>query len=297
MPVTPMRVALVTCRALPGLSDDDQVALPALAQAGIDAEPVVWNDPTVAWARYDAVIVRSAWDYYHHPAEFAAWIDRMAVEAVALWNPAAVLRANLDKRYLRALESQGVAIVPTVWLEPGDAPDIAALLAARGWAEAVVKPVISAAAHRTHRVTASSQRLVDAAVQGGAAMLQPYLAEIETAGEWSVIHVGGAYSHAVRKRPRAGDFRVQPQHGGLATREEPPHAVRAAVDRLLALVPEPLLYARVDGVESGGRFLLMEMELIEPRLFFVAAPDAAPRFAAAVAALAGARGARGAARG
>jgi glutathione synthase/RimK-type ligase-like ATP-grasp enzyme len=213
----------------------------------------------------------------------------MAVESVALWIPAVVLRANLDKRYLRALESQGVAIVPTVWLEPGVPTDIAALLTRHGWTDAVVKPVVSAAAHRTHRVTAASQPVVDAVVGAGAAMVQPYLAEIETAGEWSVIHLGGAYSHAVRKRPRAGDFRVQPQHGGVSTREEPPGAVRAAVEQILALVPEPLLYARVDGVESGGRFLLMELELIEPRLFFVAAPDAAPRFAAAVAALAGVR--------
>ncbi len=284
-----MRVALVTCRALPALSDDDQVALPALAASGIEAEAVVWNDRTVAWSRYDAVIVRSAWDYYHHPLEFAAWIDRMAVESVPLWNPATVLRANLDKRYLRALESWGVAIVPTVWLEPGVPTDIAALLAGHGWAEAVIKPVVSAAAHRTHRVTPASQSVVDAVVGAGAAMVQPYLAEIETAGEWSVIHLGGAYSHAVRKRPRAGDFRVQPQHGGVATREEPPRAVRQAVEQILALVPEPLLYARVDGVESGGRFVLMELELIEPRLFFVAAPDAASRFAAAVAAMAGVR--------
>jgi glutathione synthase/RimK-type ligase-like ATP-grasp enzyme len=276
------RVALVTCQALPHLSDDDRHALPALVAHDITGEPVVWNDPTVRWSAYDMVIIRSAWDYYHQPAAFAAWIDRLDEAGVRLWNPARVLRANLDKRYLSTLADAGVPIVPTIWLDASATIDLPALLADQGWTDAVLKPVISAGAHRTHRVTAASQRLLDVAVAHGAAMLQPYLPEIETGGEWSLIYLGGRFSHAVRKLPRAGDFRVQPQHGGSARRETPSPELRAAAERLLGEVHDPILYARVDGVERDGQFLLMELELIEPRLFFEYAHDGAERFADAV---------------
>jgi hypothetical protein len=276
------RVALATCQALPDLSDDDRHALPALATRGIIGKPVVWNDPTVTWSAYDMIIIRSAWDYYHQPDEFAAWVDRLDREGLSLWNTPRVVRANLDKRYLATLANAGVPVVPTVWLDEGADVSLPDLLADRGWSEAVIKPVISAGAHRTHRVTAASQRLFDASVERGATMLQPYLPEIETDGEWSLIYLAGAFSHAVRKMPRKGDFRVQPQHGGLARREMPPVAVRAAADRLLSEMSDPVLYARVDGIERDDQFLLMELELIEPRLFFEYAPDACDRFAQAV---------------
>jgi glutathione synthase/RimK-type ligase-like ATP-grasp enzyme len=280
------RVALVTCQALPDLSDDDQHALPALTARGITGEPVVWNDPTVRWSAYDLVVIRSAWDYYHQPAAFAAWIDRLDLAGVPLWNTPRIVRANLDKRYLASLADAGVPIVPTVYVENA-ATDLPALFEAHGWSEAVIKPVISAAAHRTHRLNAHDQDLFDTVAAHGPVMLQPYLPEIETAGEWSIIYLGGAYSHAVRKVPRAGDFRVQPQHGGQTRRETPPEHVVTAADRLLAGLPDPVLYARVDGVERGtdGPFQLMELELIEPRLFFEYAHDACERFADAIEAV------------
>jgi glutathione synthase/RimK-type ligase-like ATP-grasp enzyme len=277
------RVALVTCQALPDLSDDDRHALPALAARGIAGQPVVWTDPTVVWPAYDMVIIRSTWDYSHQPAAFASWIDRLDEAGVSLWNPPRVVRANLDKRYLITLAQAGVPIVPTVWLDAGAPVDLPTLLADHGWSDAVIKPVISAGARHTHRVTAESQRLLDVTVAHGAVMLQPYLPEIETDGEWSLIYLGGQFSHAVRKFPRAGDFRVQPQHGGSTRRETPPAALRDAADRLLGAVGDQLLYARVDGVERDGQFLLMELELIEPRLFFEYAHDGAERFADAVA--------------
>lgn len=282
------RVALVTCRALPDLSDDDQHVLPPLAARGIVGEPVIWNDPTARWSAYDMVVIRSAWDYYHQPAAFAAWVDRLDEAGVPLWNTPRIVRANLDKRYLASLADAGVPIVPTVYVENA-ATDLPALFEQHGWTEAVIKPVISAAAHRTHRLSAHDQGLFDTVAAHGPVMLQPYLPEIETAGEWSVIYLGGAYSHAVRKVPRAGDFRVQPQHGGQSRRETPPGHVLAAADRLLASLPDPVLYARVDGVERGadGEFQLMELELIEPRLFFAYAHDACERFADAIEAVLG----------
>ena len=278
------RVALVTCQALPHLSDDDQHALPALAARGIAAEPVVWNDRFALWSAYDMVVIRSAWDYYHQPAAFAEWIDRLDTAGVPLWNTPNTVRANLDKRYLATLANAGIPIVPTRWFDPPAHVDVPALFEQEGWTEAVIKPVVSAAAHRTHRLTARDQTLFDATLAHGPVMLQPYLPEIETTGEWSLVYFGGAYSHAVRKVPRAGDFRVQPQHGGQTRRETPPDTVRAAADRILATLPEPVLYARVDGVsrETSNEFQLMELELIEPRLFFEYAHDATERFADAV---------------
>lgn len=280
-----MRIALVTCRALPDLTDDDQLMLPGLAARGIDARAVVWDDPAVDWPAYDAVIIRSPWDYHKHAAAFAGWIDQLDAAGVQLWNPPGIVRANLDKRYLAALEQAGIPIVPTVWLNTGTSTDLASLTAANGWGDVVIKPVVSAGASRTWRIGPDAQPTLDALVAQCDVMVQPYLAQVETSGEWSLIYFRDGFSHGVRKRPKAGDFRVQPQHGGLSARETPPAAVRAAAERLLATIRDPWLYARVDGIDDGGQFLLMELELIEPRLFFTCAPDAADRFAGLVAKL------------
>jgi hypothetical protein len=282
-----MPIALVTCHALPELTDDDQLILPGLAARGVDAELVVWDDPAVDWGIYDAIIIRSPWDYSRKAEAFARWIDRLDAEGVPLWNPVSVVRPNLNKRYLAALERVGVPIVPTAWLDAGSHVDLAALAGARGWDALVIKPVVSAGARRTWRVRADAQGTLDALVAECDVMVQPYLAEVETRGEWSLVYFRDGFSHGVQKRPKAGDFRVQPQHGGESTRATPPASVRAAAERLLATVRDPWLYARVDGIEVGGQFLLMELEMIEPRLFFTCAPEAADRFAGLVAEVAG----------
>lgn len=275
------RVALATCRELPELSPDERRLLPALAAAGLQAEVAAWDDPAVAWHHYTAVLLRTTWNYHRHLARFLDWVGGLEAAGVALWNPPPLLRWNCDKRYLLELAQAGAAVIPTACV-PAEAPlELAALMERHGWQEVVVKPAVSATAFHTYRVPrAAAQRTVP---RHGVTLVQPYLPEIEREGEWSLVFFDGDYSHGVVKRPKPGDFRVQDEHGGSITPAAAPAWLRAQAEAIVALIRQPWLYARVDGVVVAGRFLLMELELIEPALYFAADPAAAARAAAALA--------------
>lgn len=275
------RVALVTCRALADLEGDDRRLLAPLAALGVAGVPATWDDSSVAWETFDAIVLRSTWDYHARAGAFLEWIDRVEAAGCRVWNPPLVIRWNADKRYLRVLQQAGVATIPTAWANAGTRIDLPNLLAGRRWREAVVKPVVSGGGARTERVTASAAQPFVAQYD---LMIQPYLTEIETEGEWSLMYVDGAFSHAVRKRPQPGEFRIQPQYGGRISRADPPSHVYAAADAALRWAPGPWLYARVDGLDVGGVLQVMELELIEPRMFLSHDVGAAERFAAAIAA-------------
>ena len=281
-----MRITFVTSDAHRDLTPDDQLAVAALADRGAQVTGAVWNDPSVDWSESDAIVVRSTWDYYRHAAEFRAWIDSLDAMDAPVWNPPAVLRWSMEKTYLRDLEQAGVPVVPTVWLPKGSGPDIDALMAERGWPEAVVKPVISAAANRTWRVsraTAPEARAQLAeSLELGDVMVQPFVPEIQTRGEWSLMFIDGDFSHAVRKLPSAGDFRVQRVFGGESITDDPDSDVLRAARRVLDAAPSPWLYARVDGIETAAGFLLLELEMLEPSLYFSHAPAGSARFADSV---------------
>lgn len=289
------RLAFATYAARPEGEPDDGYLVDALGRAGVAADSRVWNDPAVDWRAYDAVVLRSTWDYFLQPARFAAWLDARDAEGTRVLNPTRLVRWNMDKRYLRALAGAGVAVVPTHFADPGDPPELAAVMDAQGWTDVVVKPAISGGAHETWRTAraraAEDQPRVAALASHSAVLVQPFLREIEEEGEWSLLFFGGAYSHAARKRPRAGDFRVQQQFGGEYSAGVAPAAAREAAARVLDAARElagldaaSLPYARVDGCMVEGAFLLMELEVIEPALFFTQDPAAADRCAGALVA-------------
>jgi len=283
------RVALVTSSALPSLYGDEQELPARFAAAGVDAEPVVWSDGAVAWSRYDAVVIRSTWDYFQRIDEFVSWLDRLERDGVPLHNPVPLVRWNFDKRYLAELEARGVRIVPTRFFDPGARVDLSSLMREAGWSEAIVKPAVSGGAYRTHRFgvadAPSVQRELDDILRSSGALVQPFLDEIPRIGEHSLFFFGGRFSHAVVKTPASGDFRVQAQFGGTHRAIEPPTAMLAAARRVLELLPTRALYARIDGVERDGQFELMEVEVIEPYLFLPGSPGAIDRYVAAVAAV------------
>lgn len=276
-------IALATSEELPELDPDDAPLVAALAERGLEPRPVVWSDPDVDWAAFDLCLVRSVWDYFHRPAEFLDWVER-AGRAVPLWNPPETVRWNAHKSYLRDLEARGVAVIPTAWARRGEAADLAAILAERGWDDAVVKPAVAGGSLGLRRVgdVAAAQAHLDRLLAEGDAMIQPFLPSIGD-GELSVICIEGEPRHAVRKTPRAGDIRVQPEHGGVVERAEPDAAEAEAVAAVLAALEHPALYARVDLVRGpGGEPLLIELECIEPRLFLEQAPETAGHVADAV---------------
>jgi len=285
--MTRRRIALATSAAYPRLAPDDRLVLAPLGARDVCAEPAVWDDPSVRWEAYDAVVVRSCWDYHLRPDAFAGWVGRLTALGVPLWNPPATLHWNARKTYLRDLARAGVGTVPTAWVDASCDDTLAALLAARGWAEAVVKPVVSASAHRTWRVTAADAPAHEAefraALAHGDAMVQPYLDAVAADGEWSLVFLGGAFSHAALKRPRAGDFRVQAEHGGSAEPATPSLGIVAQAESIVRRFAAGCVYARVDGVVTDDTLRLMELELVEPSLFLGLHPDAPGRFARAIA--------------
>ncbi len=282
------RVALATCEGFEDLTEDDRLLLPPLHDLGIRAEPIRW-DAAVDWTIYDAVLIRSTWDYYKRPAEFAAWLDGRARNGPALWNPAGVLRWNMDKHYLIQLEAAGLPTVATEWVPRGTEITLPDLLADRGWDRAVVKPAISAGAWRTFTVdrasAASCRDAFASLVAAGDVMVQPFLEQIQGEGEWSLVFFDGVLEYSLLKRPGADDYRVQERHGGTTIIAEPPDALVRQAEAVLAQAPGSgdLLYARVDGVRNGDRLILIELEVLEPVLFFGLVPGAAGRLAASLA--------------
>lgn len=274
------------------LTADDRLLRSALEQRGATVQPVVWSRPPASWREFDAALIRSTWDYHHHLEPFLEALERIEAAGVRLFNPAPVVRWNAGKRYLLQLAVSGVPIPATALVRRGERAELAPLLRANGWARAVMKPAISASAHETwvvepETVLARQWDLERLALVGDV-LVQEFRPEVARPGEWSLVFVQGILSHALLKTARPGDFRVQEEHGGRIEARTPDAALAAGAGRALTAaarrleLAEPPLYARVDGVVAGDRFLLMELELIEPALYFSLAPGSEARLAEAL---------------
>ena len=257
------RAALVTHRGWPELTEDDRLLIPILRELGVDARPVVWDDAKVDWAGFDRVILRSCWDYHLRPDEFLAWVSALESRGVAMQNPAPLVRWNADKRYLRQLEARGLLLPETRWIEDGQEMALGDILARHRWECAVAKPTVSATAYRTQLLGAKDAK----EIIRGPALVQEFIREVQSEGEWSLVFIGGEFSHSVRKFTAPGYFRVQNEFGGTIQAVPAASHLIDAASAVLNAVDEPTLYARVDGVERRGEFVLMELELIEPQLF------------------------------
>jgi glutathione synthase/RimK-type ligase-like ATP-grasp enzyme len=230
--MTRRRVALATYSKLPQLAPDDRPLVPALGTLGIAAEPVVWDDEATSWKGFDAVVIRSCWDYHLRIGRFLDWLAAVEFDGVPVINAARLLRWNADKYYLLDLAARGIAIVPTRLVARGASLTLTQVLAEMDLDEAVVKPAVSASAHSTWR-TGLGRAEVDepqfrAVVAAGDVLVQPLLPEVVETGEWSLVCFGGEASHAVLKRPAPGDWRVQAELGGSAEIRPAPQGWRRA---------------------------------------------------------------------
>ena len=271
-----MRVVLLSCAKLAEPTPSDALLAEALRSRGATVQHAAWTAVHPAEERGRLLVLRSTWDYFLRFAEFTAWLSRCEAANVSLQNPVPLVRWNMDKGYLRDLAAAGVAMPDTLWFAPGERVDLEAVLSSRGWDEAVVKPRVSGTAHGTHRVRrgASLTRAEWAPIEGAGAMVQAFVPEVSL-GEWSLVYVGGTYSHGVRKIPKAGDFRVQRDFGGTVERGTPSTAALALARASLAAIPCAAVYARVDLLETAAGPQLMELELIEPELFMSQYPESA----------------------
>jgi glutathione synthase/RimK-type ligase-like ATP-grasp enzyme len=276
-------ILFATSAEFSGLTDDDRSAADALRGRGFRVRPLVWSDRAAVG---DAtVVVRSAWDYHLRPDEFLAWIDALAAAGARLVNPAPTLRWNLHKRYLLELAADGVAIPPTELVPRGATTTLRTIAARLDADRLVVKPAISLSASGTWRthITDDAEPRFAAQREGADLLVQRYVPDV-TDGELSLVYFAGRYSHCVRKLPAPGDFRVQAEFGGTRQPWRPDAAALATADRIVARHAADAVYCRVDGIVTAAGFVLMELELIDPVLFFAHDPAAVDRFAAALAA-------------
>jgi glutathione synthase/RimK-type ligase-like ATP-grasp enzyme len=285
-------IALAASSSFPELTPSDHSLVSPLARRGIEALATPWDDEKIDWGSFAAVILRSCWNYHKKPDRFRAWIAELQTKRISVWNPPPALLWNMDKIYLKELEENGVRIIPTCCTSREDlSAGLKQILFEQNWERAVIKPRIGASADDVWTTTRSNAERDESRFQkalfSNDLMIQPFVREIHQ-GEWSFIFVDDQYSHAVLKRPADGHYFVQNNHGGSWKLAEPVdflvHEAKFIVNRANQCLnlKEPFLYARVDGVEVDGKFLLMELELIEPELFLSDLPRAAERMAEAI---------------
>jgi glutathione synthase/RimK-type ligase-like ATP-grasp enzyme len=275
------RIALVTYTAqekyAAGVSDNEDVRLQAWLRAqGLEAELEVWNNPAVAWERYDLAILKSPWDYHENLQDFYAWLRGLGQKGVRLLNAPQTVIWNSNKKYLTEIADSGLPVISSVLLAQSSRPDLAPLFTRWQTGRIVVKPCVSAGAKNTMLLSReqaeAGKETLYTLLQEEDFLAQPYLPEIEQ-GEWSFLFFGGEFSHSLLKVPKSGDFRVQHYHGGTFQQADSPAAYVAKAGEYVRRFAQGTLYARVDGLIKDGEFYLMELELIEPYLYLSTAPD------------------------
>jgi len=259
---------------------DDELAIPFLNELGWQVETISWRNKTVDWNDFEAVIIRTPWDYQKFPNEFLEVLRRIDKSKARLENPLKIVEWNLSKEYLRELEQNGIRIVPTIWNEKtADEKNFQKWLEHFQTDEIIIKPIISATAEFTYRLKKFLPELSEI-FTNKPFMVQPFMPEIVREGEFSLFYFGGIYSHTILKTPEQADFRVQEEHGGIITQVAPSEKLLETSQKVFDLIKPLPLYARVDFVrDETDNFCLMELELIEPALYLRMDENAPPRFA------------------
>jgi glutathione synthase/RimK-type ligase-like ATP-grasp enzyme len=267
---------------LPAPEAEDFALVAAAGQAaGLCFEHAYWDDPTLADRGYDALLIRSCWDYVDRLEAFLKTMESLAARGCKVVNPPSVLRWNAHKTYLRDLAAAGVPCIDTLWLDRLDPHAVARGFETFDAAEIVLKPQIGSGSRDTIRLKRNAWSEGDLiAGPRSEAMLQPFLASLETEGEISLFFCFGHCTHAIRKRPAPGEWRANLMDA-VITPHDPTTAQKDTASAALAAAPSGLAYARVDLVLAGGTWRVIELELIEPRLYFAYAPSAAALFVSA----------------
>ena len=274
-------VGIVTCKVIPEPDPDQELMMRLLADAGMKAELYPWDDESIKPSRFELCVLRSCWNYHHDADLFLQWID-LAQSQTRLENHPEIVRWNIHKRYLTQLEDAGLPVVPTVFVDRENELPLEALLEGKGWDDIVIKPSISAGSANTRRFGADVFDEADAFLLRHTPhrdmMIQPYLKSVESGGERSTIFIDGSCTHVIEKEPRFDEDDESVSDAKPVTDDE-----RDMLSRTLELLPEPVMYARLDTMRAGdGSRLISELELIEPSLFLLQSETAQQAFVSAV---------------
>ncbi len=280
-----IKIGLLTCAKLPQLTPEDQLLIPEFAQHNITAVAAIWDDKTIHWNDFDYLIFRNTWDYFEKEIEFNSWLHHLEQLGIKTLNSIDIIKNNKHKFYLREMEKQGVKIIPTLFLDKTSQLNLVEMMPSH-WKKIVIKPAFSAGSYQTavfeindvvqintqYKTIASEKEL----------LLQKFMPEIQTEGETSFIFFNKKFSHAVNKKPVDGDFRIQSQFGGKYTLIAPTKELIHKAQTIVNTFPENLLYARVDGIIIENELHLMEVECIEPDLYFNLSEGSLTRYVNAV---------------
>ncbi|MCL6462647.1 MAG: hypothetical protein I4O51_12365 [Flavobacterium micromati] len=280
-----MKIAILTCTKLPELNPEDQKIIPELAKYNIEATAVIWSDKNINWTDFDYLIFRNTWDYFERETEFNIWLDHIEKLGIKTLNPIQVIKKNIHKFYLRELQLQGIPILPTIFIDKTNELDLGEIIPSH-WKKAVIKPAFSAGSYLTEvfeieDITAINEKFAPIA-KDKELLLQEFAPQIQSIGETSFIFFNKQFSHAVNKKPVDGDFRVQSLFGGKYNLVQPSLQLIKQAQNVVDTFTQDLLYARVDGIIIDDTFHLIEIECIEPDLYFNLSENSLDRFVAEI---------------
>lgn len=278
-----MNIALITyldkgLYASPTVENEDDKLLNFLIRKGLKIEKVIWNDPQIKWENYDLAILKSPWDYFDLIEDFYTWLKLLKSKNIRLLNPVSTVEWNADKHYLQDIANSGLKVTPSLFIDRGQQIKLQDYFDKLKTENMIIKPCVSGGSKNTFKVSTDNvqeaESKINALLQQEDFIIQPFLTEIAQQGEWSFLFFGGKYSHALLKKAKAGDFRVQHSLGGSIHPQKPTQEAINSCQQYVDQFAKNCLYARVDGAIINGEFYLMELELIEPFLFLdTAAPD------------------------
>ena len=276
-----MKIAILTCQNIPNLNESDQLLIPSLKKHNIDAKAVIWNDPYINWYDFDVLIFRNTWDYYEKQIEFDLWLEKIEKLGIKTLNSISIINQNKHKFYLQDFEKQGIKILPTIFINKTENLNLSSIIP-NHWKKAVIKPAYSGGSYQTelfniedidkinnHYISIASEKEL---------LLQEFMPEIKTLGETSFIFFNKKFSHAVNKQAVNGDFRIQEQFGGIYKLIEVDSEIIKKAQKIVNTFSENLLYCRVDGIIINNELHLMEVECLEPDLYFNLAEGSIDKF-------------------
>jgi glutathione synthase/RimK-type ligase-like ATP-grasp enzyme len=278
-----MKIALLTCQELPNLTDSDQLLIPALAKHKIDAYATIWDDKTVNWSDFDYLVFRNTWDYFEKEEEFNSWLTSLKKLGIKTLNSIEIIEQNKHKFYLRDLEKKGIKIIPTQFIPKTNHLNLKEILP-KHWKKFVIKPAFSAGSYLTEVFYNDNLEAIELKYKTIASqkdmLIQEFMPQIQTLGETSFVFFNKKFSHCVNKKPVENEFRIQVQFGGKYTLVHPTEDLIQQAQKIIDTFQGNLLYARVDGIVIENEIHLMEVECIEPDLYFNLAQNSQEQFVA-----------------
>jgi len=281
-----IKLGLITCREYPDLTEDDQLLIPALKEKKIIAKPVVWNDGPLEPNEFDLLIVRSPWDYYLTTAEFISWINKATSAGYKILNKPEIIKRNLHKSYLKELQRRGVLTADIMFIPKKSVLKLEDVFERKRFKKVVIRPAISAGGYENYLVpreeAESFNPIAEKILETSDLMIQDYIEEIETRGEYSFIFLNGEYSHAVIRSVAPGEFRAFEEFGGTVEAFKPTADMIDMAYDINDALGFDTLYSRVDGIMANDEFKLIELQMFEPKLFFGKNEKSVKRFVEAV---------------